>query len=193
MDADPEGVVLVAPKPWVLPARTRLCRALARQAPACRLPKRQQDRWHFAVSPNCIRQAVRHFQARSNGRCAVQSSTLRLARSLPLTRPSGPCLRRTQAIPLACIFHTRRPERRSVTGLPSSPRSKPVTDRRSTLSAVRAECEICRLATRAAQVSAGSLPFARRCDPPPSHRPGPRGDQQGGSQKQTGNAGVGWK
>ncbi len=46
----------------------------------------------------------------------------------------------------ASLFHTWWPERRSLTGLPASKRSKPVRDWRSSLSAVRAACEICRRA-----------------------------------------------
>ncbi len=50
--------------------------------------------------------------------------------------PAGP-----SALTLACTAHTRWPERRSLTGLTGSKRSKPVTNRRSILSAVRAECK----------------------------------------------------
>ena len=47
--------------------------------------------------------------------------------------------------PLARKFHKHLAERRSATGFTAAQPPKPVTDRRSTLSAIHAVCEICGL------------------------------------------------
>ena len=51
-----------------------------------------------------------------------------------------------------------------MTGLPGSKRTKPVTDRRSTVSAIRAECEICRLAILGCLVLLTGNVAAQTCD-----------------------------